>query len=74
MTTVNCELRNGANFIGGTSSRQFIPDGQTGATSLSMNGGAQVPTGGGEVSLWCHSQLPDFADAQMMLMKVGGFS
>ena len=74
MTTVECELRNGSNFIGRASSRHFVPDGQTGATSLPLNGGAQVPLGGGEVSLWCRSPLFDFVDAQLMLMKVGGFS
>jgi hypothetical protein len=45
------------------------------ARSLSMNGGAQVPAGGGEVSMWCHGQAASaVAHAQMMMLQVGGFS
>jgi hypothetical protein len=42
-----------------------------------MNGGAQVPAGGGDVSLWCSSQFGSnerVEYAQMMLVQVGGFS
>ena len=51
-----CELRNGGGFIGGAADRRTIPDGQFVKRTLSMNGGAQVPAGGGEVSLWCKAQ------------------
>jgi hypothetical protein len=71
---VSCQLRNGANFIGGATDRIFISQNDLGKTSLSMNGGAQVPAGGGEVSLWCMSQIEGAVDAQIMLLKVGGFS
>lgn len=43
--------------------------------SLSLNGRAAVPAGGGEVSLWCNSQFDDVVKgAQMMIMQFGGFS
>jgi hypothetical protein len=82
-----CELRNGSGFIGGaTDRREFPPDDSTAFTvsdskqlirSLSMNGGAQVPPGGGEVSLWCRTQgNTDEAViySQMMMVQIGGFS
>lgn len=71
-----CELRNGANFIGGARDRRVTLDGSISKVSLSMNGGAQIPPGGGEVSLWCSLQDAngDLLGAQMMLMQVGGFS
>jgi hypothetical protein len=46
-----CELRNGANFIGGATDRRVIPEADFVKRTLSMNGGAQVSAGGGEVSL-----------------------
>ena len=71
---LSCELCNGAAFIGGATDRRFV--GEDGAKrSLSMNGGAQVPAGGGEVSLWCGSLSVENVDhAQMMILQVGGFS
>jgi len=73
---VNCELRNGADFIGGATDRRAIPVDDHVYRSLSMNGGAQVPAGGGEVSLWCNSQggTETVQHAQMMMIQVGGFS
>lgn len=71
-----CELRNGASFIGGATDRRVLPVGEQVKRSLSMNGGAQVPEGGGEVSLWCKSQngANEIVDhAQMMMIQVGGF-
>jgi hypothetical protein len=44
--------------------------------SLSMNGGAQVPAGGGQISVWCKSDVgasQDVSYAQMMVARVGGF-
>jgi len=71
-----CELRSGTSYVGGATDRRVIPISDTVKVSLSMNGGAQVPPGGGEVSLWCQSQNVDFfVDyAQMMMLQVGGFS
>jgi hypothetical protein len=43
------------------------------AATLSMNGGAQIPAGGGEVSLWCSNQWASFFSGQIMIMQVGGF-
>ena len=85
VTDVRCELRNGEAFIGGTVDRRAFPSDahDTVRRSLSMNGGAQVPPGGGEVSLWCLSQgqsgdtgfASDFvSSSQMMMIQVGGFS
>lgn len=70
-----CELRNGANAIGGSGWDAFINPGQwSGGWSLSMNGGAALPSGG-VVSLWCRTFGPsgDVETAQMMIMQVGGF-
>ena len=70
-----CELRNGGGFIGGATDRRVIPEAEFVKRTLSMNGGAQVPAGGGEVSLWCKSQSAnETVDyAQMMITRVDGF-
>lgn len=70
-----CELRNGAGFIGGATDRRVIPNGDNVRVSLSMNGGAQVPGGGGEVSLWCRYQggNAEFVYGQMMIIRLDGF-
>lgn len=76
---LTCELRHGAGVIGGANDQLEISaeSPRTRARSLAMNGGAQVPAGGGEVSMWCKSQfgtneLVEYG--QMMMMQVGGFS
>jgi hypothetical protein len=72
-----CELRNGNNFIGGATDRRFVEAGSIARRSLAMNGGAQVPAGGGEVSLWCLSQLEPsewVKYSQMMMIRLDGFS
>ncbi len=74
VTSSSCELRNGTGFIGGTTDRRAMPAGDHYQVSLSLNGGAQVPPGGGEVSLWCVSQHIQNVTAQMMMLQVGGFS
>ena len=52
-----CELRNPSGaFIGGGRDRRSYPSDQTTTVSLSMNGGATVPAGGGEVGLYCRFQ------------------
>jgi hypothetical protein len=69
-----CELRNGTSFIGGATDRRVIKSFDDVKVSLSMNGGAQVPAGGGEVSLWCLSQFGRRVDyGQMMIIRVDGF-
>jgi hypothetical protein len=77
ITDVGCELRNSTNgVIGGTRDRRDRPAGQFIMRSLSMNGGAEVPAGGGEISLWCQAQAGSefLANAQMMFIRVNGFS
>ena len=75
-----CELRNGGGFIGGATDSRENPAGRSIDISLSMNGGAQVPVGGGEVSLWCRYQgarpdlfLASVRSGQMMIIRLDGF-
>ena len=69
-----CELRNGSSHIGGAADRRALPSGDSILRTLSMNGGAQVPAGGGEVSLWCKTQRDDkVTDSQMMITRLDGF-
>jgi hypothetical protein len=78
-----CELRSGTDVIGGTGEvRSFETEaadiGAHAQASLSMNGGAVIPQGGGTVSLWCHVQCKagncrHGVSAQMMVMQVGSF-
>jgi hypothetical protein len=75
ITDAVCELRNGFNFIGGATDRRVVRLPNTVKRTLSMNGGAQVPAGGGEVSLWCTGMpFETVTYAQMMMIHVGGFS
>ena len=73
-----CELRgtNGG-FIGGGRDRRVIPTAEIITSSVSMNGGAQVPAGGGEVGLYCRFQeggsFSRTADGQMMIIRLDGF-
>lgn len=70
-----CELRNGGNYIGGALDRRTTHDGQQTRISLSMNGGANVPAGGGEVALWCRAQggSGGIDYGQMMIVRTDGF-
>ena len=54
----------------------MLPDLDKITASLSINGGAQVPAGGGDVSLWCRSQLGIgyVNSAQVMILRIGGFT
>jgi hypothetical protein len=73
----SCELHNGNGFIGGATDRRTLKNLDTAKRSLSMNGGAQIPAGGGEVSVWCKSQFgaSETVDSgQIMMTRVGGFS
>jgi hypothetical protein len=70
-----CELRSQGNFIGGATDRRTIPSGQAGTISLSMNGGTQMPAGGGDISVACRWQGGGvIGDAQITAIKLDGFS
>jgi len=49
---VACELRAPVNVVGSAVARQLTPESLQTKSSLSLNGGADLPAGG-EVSLWC---------------------
>jgi hypothetical protein len=77
--TTQCELRNhnGA-FIGGGRNVGQLGGGVEGTVTLSMNGGVQIPAGGGQVGVYCRHIVPGFAitavaDAQMMIVRLDGF-
>ena len=72
---IGCQLRNGTGVIGGATDRRPVPNDDEDKVSLSMNGGAEVPAGGLDVSLWCFAQGGDalLADAQMMIIRIAGF-
>jgi len=74
ITDMSCQLRNGDAVIGSATDRRITPGSDTAKRSVSMNGGAYLPLGG-RVSVWCFTQFGDTVDqAQMMMMRVGGFS
>jgi hypothetical protein len=72
----HCQLRSGNFFIGGATSRELVTaDDNIGKRSLAMFGGAIVPSGGGEVSLWCFSQFganESVTGALIMAVTIGG--
>ena len=71
-----CELRNPSGaFIGGGRDRRFIPANSVTTISLSMNGGVQIPAGGGNVSLHCRFEggNSEIGDGQMMIIRLDGF-
>jgi hypothetical protein len=83
---VVCELRfrthRAYSFIGGATTKTVSPPiiRQVGLSdigdskeTLSMNGGAQIPAGGGELSLWCKGPAT-VTYAQMMMLRIDGFS
>lgn len=62
-------------MIGTATDRCYTNGGDVSKRTLSMNGGAFVEAGTGPVSLRCAAQFADTVDtAQIMMMKVGGFS
>jgi uncharacterized protein YjbI with pentapeptide repeats len=72
---VACDLRNGAGFIGGAHDRRVIPNGDFVKRTLTMTGGAQVPAGGGEVSMWCRAQGGESVTyGHIMILRLDGFS
>ena len=79
LSNVKCELRSGADVVGYTEDRRVIPGYQEVDRSLTLNAGAQIAAGGGEVSLWCNSNGGDqvvdsIEDSKLMMLQVGGFS
>jgi hypothetical protein len=78
-----CELRQGNFFVGGTTSRIELTN-STQKRVLTVFGGAIIPTGGGEIGLWCMSQFtPDgraglveefVFDGLIMAVTLGGFN
>jgi hypothetical protein len=72
-----CELRNPSGAaIGFARDQRFTQSLSSHTVSLSMNGGAQVPAGGGEVSLWCRYDGGDIelvGDGSIMIVRVDGF-
>lgn len=74
ITDMSCQLRNGDAIIGGATDRRITPGADIAKRSVSMNGGAFL-RGGGRVGVWCFTQFAETVDqAQMMMMRVGGFS
>jgi Collagen triple helix repeat (20 copies) len=73
---VSCELRGPDGVdVGDATDRRATEGGDSSKISLTMNAGAEIPTGGGSVSLWCSAQ--DGAgfvdDAQVMITHISGF-
>ena len=71
--TMFCEMRgqNGT-VLGKASDSRYVLHDTSWRRSLSMNGGAGVPAGGAEVSVWCKSDRGDVLDSgQMMMTKTG---
>ncbi|HEX7266281.1 MAG TPA: hypothetical protein VF256_02520 [Streptosporangiaceae bacterium] len=79
--TVICDLRHGANFIGGQ--RTALPPGFSDLTqteldfgSLTITGGASVAAGD-SISLWCraegHDATPGVFGGHLMILQIGGF-
>jgi hypothetical protein len=72
-----CEIRNTTGgVIGSATDRRVIPEEDSVSPSLAFNGGAAIPSGGGNVSLYCQSAADGTSvdEAQMMFIQVGGLS
>jgi hypothetical protein len=80
-TSGTCELRNGAGeVLGGALSgippHIWMSGYYSGIASLTVNGGAAIGSGGGEVSLWCKVEglaSGSIGGRQMAIWEVGGF-
>ena len=72
-----CELHTwDGSLIGAAADRRVVPTLDSTKVSLSMNGAANIPAGGGDISLWCQTQLGGGAsvdNSQIMIIKHGGF-
>ena len=71
-----CQLRGAdGGVMGGATDRRTIQDQDTTKVSLAMNGGAQIPDGGGTISLWFLNQHfgGTVTDASIMIFRIGGF-
>jgi hypothetical protein len=79
--TVYCELRHGANFIGGQTTalaEGFLDSAQEPLdwASMTVTGGAAAAAGD-EVSLWCRAEgrnaEPIVREGHLVILQVGGF-
>ena len=77
LRTTFCELRNpSGTAIGFARDGRVPPSTAQQIASLSMNGGAQAPAGGGEISLWCRytgGATELVGDGSIMIVRVDGF-
>ena len=72
--TVNCNLFNDQNVIGGTTDRRVVPEADEVSRSLSMNGGAEISNDFGTITIKCSGQgAEDVEQSQMMIMQTGVF-
>lgn len=75
--TTFCELRNPSGAgIGFARDGRHANNAFAWTASLSMNGGAQVPAGGGEIGLWCRydgGTTELVGDGSIMIVRVDGF-
>ena len=68
-SSATCELRT-TGFIGGTTDRRTRSGGQRVVRSLTMNGIAELPAGGGEVSVWCNTtEFAEDVSSQMLFIR-----
>ena len=75
---MECQLRNAAgNVLGANRAAGTCTEFQKDSAEISVNGGIFVPEGEGNVvSLWCRSEFGagTLDGAQMMVLKIGGFT
>src|SRR5262249_31933274 len=74
--TSACLLKANGGVIGGAHSRAFSPDDASVQETLTMNGGAVMPPGGGNIEVWCSWQGDPFtsnAAAQIMATETPFF-
>ena len=71
--SLHCYLQRGDDVIDTATDERYVAERNYAYDrTLALNGGAHLP-GGGTVSLWCRSDEKEWVDAQLMIMKVGGF-
>jgi hypothetical protein len=74
--TAYCQLQNAEDaFIGGATDRRVVLEDDRIDRSLTITGGAQVPAGGGFISLHCQSQFgnDEHIETQLMVTRLDGF-
>lgn len=73
-----CELRDGGTVLGGAASAYAFLEGgnlRTGTETLTLNGMAEVPALGTDISIWCvnsGSAEGTMSGAQLLILKIGG--